>query len=62
MHLSHKSVGLIICKCTSRYVEFTIFLYYLGTVIGAVIMEGFYVVFDRENSQVGFAATTCGGY
>ena len=35
---------------------------YLGTVIGAVIMEGFYVVFDRKNSQVGFAATTCGGY
>ena len=34
---------------------------YLGTVIGAVIMEGFYVVFDRENVQVGFAATTCGG-
>ena len=33
----------------------------LGTVIGAVIMEGFYVVFDRENVQVGFAATTCGG-
>jgi beta-site APP-cleaving enzyme 1 (memapsin 2) len=33
----------------------------VGTVIGAVIMEGFYVVFDRENVQVGFAATTCGG-
>ncbi|XP_046854422.1 beta-secretase 1-like [Xenia sp. Carnegie-2017] len=31
-----------------------------GTVIGAVIMEGFYVVFDREKSQVGFGATTCG--
>ena len=31
-----------------------------GTVIGAVIMEGFYVVFDRENVQIGFAATTCG--
>ncbi|XP_028405521.1 beta-secretase 1-like [Dendronephthya gigantea] len=31
-----------------------------GTVIGAVIMEGFYVVFDRQNSQVGFASTTCG--
>ena len=38
-----------------------ILFYYLGTVIGAVIMEGFYVVFDRENVQVGFAATTCGG-
>ena len=35
--------------------------HHLGTVIGAVIMEGFYVVFDRQNSQVGFAATTCGG-
>lgn len=34
---------------------------FVGTVIGAVIMEGFYVVFDRENVQVGFAATTCGG-
>ena len=28
--------------------------------LGAVIMEGFYVVFDRENIQIGFAATTCG--
>lgn len=36
-------------------------LFFTGTVIGAVIMEGFYVVFDRENVQVGFAATTCGG-
>ena len=36
-------------------------MFILGTVIGAVIMEGFYVVFDRENVQVGFAATTCGG-
>lgn len=36
-------------------------IFFKGTVIGAVIMEGFYVVFDRENVQVGFAATTCGG-
>lgn len=39
----------------------TVTFHVLGTVIGAVIMEGFYVVFDRENVQVGFAATTCGG-
>nr|AHF49001.1 BACE1 [Branchiostoma floridae] len=31
-----------------------------GTVIGAVVMEGFYVVFDRENKTVGFAKSTCG--
>ena len=30
-----------------------------GSVIGAVIMEGYYVVFDRENKQIGFAQTTC---
>ncbi|KAL5019692.1 hypothetical protein ScPMuIL_002584 [Solemya velum] len=30
-----------------------------GTVIGAVVMEGFYVVFDRKNKQLGFAKTTC---
>ena len=30
-----------------------------GTVIGAVIMEGYYVVFDRQNKQMGFAQTTC---
>jgi len=31
----------------------------VGTVIGAVIMEGFYVVFDRQNGRLGFAQTTC---
>ncbi|XP_061184875.1 beta-secretase 1-like [Saccostrea echinata] len=30
-----------------------------STVIGAVIMEGFYVVFDRQNSRIGFSDTTC---
>ncbi|XP_051934268.1 beta-secretase 1 isoform X3 [Hippocampus zosterae] len=30
-----------------------------GTVMGAVIMEGFYVVFDREKSRIGFAISTC---
>lgn len=30
-----------------------------GIVIGAVLMEGFYVIFDRENSRVGFAESTC---
>ena len=44
------------------YICLSVFVYLIsGTVIGAVIMEGFYVVFDRENGQVGFAATTCGG-
>lgn len=32
-----------------------------GAVIGAVVMEGFYVVFDRMNKQVGFARSTCPG-
>ena len=27
--------------------------------IGAVIMEGFYVVFDRQNQRIGFAQTAC---
>uniref|UniRef100_A0A8C6WMP6 Beta-secretase 1 n=1 Tax=Neogobius melanostomus TaxID=47308 RepID=A0A8C6WMP6_9GOBI len=30
-----------------------------GTVMGAVIMEGFYVVFDREMRRIGFAVSTC---
>nr|XP_057936915.1 beta-secretase 1 isoform X2 [Doryrhamphus excisus] len=30
-----------------------------GTVMGAVIMEGFYVVFDREKRRIGFAVSTC---
>ncbi|XP_033126047.1 beta-secretase 1-like isoform X2 [Anneissia japonica] len=30
-----------------------------GTVIGAVVMEGYYVVFDRENNRVGFAISNC---
>lgn len=32
-----------------------------GTVMGAVIMEGFYVVFDREHKRIGFAVSTCHG-
>lgn len=32
-----------------------------GTVMGAVIMEGFYVVFDREHRRIGFAVSTCHG-
>uniref|UniRef100_A0A3B4BPE8 Beta-secretase 1 n=1 Tax=Pygocentrus nattereri TaxID=42514 RepID=A0A3B4BPE8_PYGNA len=32
-----------------------------GTVMGAVIMEGFYVVFDRERKRIGFAVSTCHG-
>ncbi|MEQ2211217.1 hypothetical protein XENOCAPTIV_008366 [Xenoophorus captivus] len=32
-----------------------------GTVMGAVIMEGFYVVFDREKKRIGFAVSTCHG-
>lgn len=31
----------------------------VGTVIGAIVMEGFYVVFDRQNAQIGFAQTAC---
>ena len=30
-----------------------------GTVLGAVVMEGYYVVFDRENQKIGFATTRC---
>jgi len=30
-----------------------------GAIIGAVILEGFYVVFDRQNKRVGFAQTSC---
>lgn len=32
-----------------------------GTVMGAVIMEGFYVVFDRARKRIGFAVSTCHG-
>ena len=30
-----------------------------GTVIGAVIMEGYYVIFDRQNKRIGWAQTKC---
>ncbi|MCI4390675.1 hypothetical protein PGIGA_G00125370 [Pangasianodon gigas] len=30
-----------------------------GLVIGATVMEGFYVAFDRAHKQVGFAVSTC---
>lgn len=32
-----------------------------GLVIGATVMEGFYVAFDRANKRVGFAVSTCAG-
>nr|XP_006627930.1 PREDICTED: beta-secretase 2 [Lepisosteus oculatus] len=32
-----------------------------GLVIGATVMEGFYVIFDRALSRVGFALSTCAG-
>lgn len=31
-----------------------------GTVLGTVIMEGFYLIFDRQNRRVGFSKSTCG--
>ncbi|KAI4894253.1 hypothetical protein NFI96_019335 [Prochilodus magdalenae] len=30
-----------------------------GLVIGATVMEGFYVIFDRAHKRVGFAVSTC---
>ncbi|XP_075460345.1 beta-secretase 1 [Ascaphus truei] len=30
-----------------------------GTVMGAVVMEGFYVIFDRASKRVGFAVSAC---
>ncbi|KAI7800489.1 beta-secretase 2 [Triplophysa rosa] len=30
-----------------------------GLVIGATVMEGFYVIFDRDKKRVGFAVSTC---
>lgn len=30
-----------------------------GLVIGATVLEGFYVIFDRANKRVGFAVSTC---
>ncbi|XP_059824742.1 beta-secretase 2 isoform X1 [Hypanus sabinus] len=30
-----------------------------GLVLGATVMEGFYVIFDRAQRRVGFAASTC---
>lgn len=34
-------------------------LFVAGAVLGALLMESFYVVFDRKNRQIGFAATKC---
>lgn len=37
-----------------------IFLFYIsGTVIGAIAMEGFYIIFDRNNTRIGFAESSC---
>ena len=27
--------------------------------LGAIVMEGFYVIFDREQKRIGFAKSTC---
>lgn len=35
------------------------YLSILGTVLGTVIMEGFYLIFDRKNKRIGFAKSTC---
>lgn len=32
-----------------------------GLVIGATVMEGFYVVFDRAQRRLGFALSSCAG-
>lgn len=32
-----------------------------GLVIGATVMEGFYVVFDRSQRRLGFALSSCAG-
>lgn len=32
-----------------------------GLVIGATVMEGFYVVFDRAQRRLGFALSNCAG-
>lgn len=32
-----------------------------GLVIGATVMEGFYVVFDRAHKRLGFALSSCAG-
>ena len=31
--------------------------YEIGIILGDVIMDGFTVIFDRDNSQIGFAAS-----
>lgn len=38
-------------------VIYNIYIYYF--ISGAVVMEGYYVYFDRENKTVSFADTTC---
>ena len=32
-----------------------------GLVIGATVMEGFYVVFDRAQRRLGFSLSNCAG-
>ena len=41
------------------YARLNFFWSFSGTVIGAVIMEGYYIIFDRANKSIGFAETTC---
>jgi len=33
-----------------------------GTVLGTVIMEGFYLIFDRQNRRLGFSKSTCNSH
>ena len=45
---------------TSKQVSCNVlFSNFSGSVIGAVVLEGFYVVFDRANQSVGFAKSSC---
>ena len=32
---------------------------FLGTVLGAIVMEGYYVVYNRENKTIQFAESKC---
>ena len=49
----------IVCGPLVIYLHICEHPFVSGTVLGAIVMQGFYVHFDRQNSRVGFANTTC---
>ena len=51
--VDEKAEGTLACY------KFVIYPSETGTVLGTVIMQQYYVFFDRGNKKIGFVKTTC---